>query len=370
MVLATCLAILLAEFLGLSYATSAGIIAILSISDTRRSTAKLAYNRFMSMLLALLLGSLAFQILGFNLWALGFYLATYVPLAFLQGWEIGITPSSVLVTHLLLEKSTSLSLLGNEVAIFLIGTSFALLANLYMPSRQEEIDRYHEIVEEQLKKILYRFAEFLGKGDGSNDASLIRELDTILKEALDLVYLDHSNHLFHQTNYHIHYFEMRKRQNNILRDMANNVNNCQLAASESLILAQLFAKTASQLSQENPAQFLLDEINRYLAVFRERPLPRSRQEFETRATLLQLLRDLETCINPSLETGKISPALFLCHQSVTNFKRKTSIYIESAVIKCYDRGAYMQRTKEVSLCILLIRSVCTQTHSVFLPLSF
>ena len=281
MVLATCLAILLAEFLGLAYATSAGIIAILSITDTRRSTARLAYNRFMSMLLALFLGSLAFQILGYNLWALGFYLATYVPLAFLQGWEIGITPSSVLVTHLLLEKSTSLALLGNEVAIFLIGTSFALLANLYMPSRQEEIDRYHEIVEEQLKKILYRFAEFLGKGDGSNDASLIRELDSILKEAL--------------------YFEMRKRQNNILRDMANNVNNCQLAASESLILAQLFAKTASQLSQENPAQFLLDEINRYLAVFRERPLPRSRQEFETRATLLQLLRDLETFISIKVE---------------------------------------------------------------------
>ena len=187
------------------------------------------------------------------------------------------------------------------MAIFLIGTSFALLANLYMPSRQAEIDRYHEIVEEQLKKILYRFAEFLGKGDGSNDASLIRELDTILREALDLVYLDHSNHLFHQTNYHIHYFEMRKRQNNILRDMANNVNNCQLAASESLILAQLFAKTASQLSQENPAQFLLDEINCYLAVFRERPLPRSRQEFETRATLLQLLRDLETFISIKVE---------------------------------------------------------------------
>ena len=87
MVHATCLAILLAEFLGLSYATSAGIIAILSISDTRRSTAKLAYNRFMSMLLALLLGSLAFQILGFNLWALGFYLVTYVPLAFVSNDE-------------------------------------------------------------------------------------------------------------------------------------------------------------------------------------------------------------------------------------------------------------------------------------------
>ena len=299
--LATCLAAWLADFLGLTYSTSAGIIAILSVTDPRRSTAKLAGNRFLSTLLALAIGSLAFHFLGFHLGALAIYIAIYVPLAFRLGWEIGITPSTVLVTHLLLEKSTSWSLLGNELALFLIGTSFALLANLYMPSRQQEINSYHEQVKEQLKKILLRFEYFLKSGDGRNDAALIKELDKILQQALQLVYLDHSNHLFYQTNYHIHYFEMRKRQNNILRDMANNVNNCQLAASESLILAQLFAKTASQLSQENPAQFLLDEINRYLAVFRERPLPRSRQEFETRATLLQLLRDLETFISIKVE---------------------------------------------------------------------
>ena len=89
---------------------------------------------------------------------------------------------------------------------------------------------------------------------------------------------------------------MRKRQNDILRDMAENVNRCQLAASESMILAQLFKKTAQQLSQENPAQDLLDDISQYLAIFRERPLPKTREEFETRATLLQLLRDLENFI--------------------------------------------------------------------------
>ncbi|MFR4755677.1 MAG: aromatic acid exporter family protein, partial [Streptococcus parasanguinis] len=102
-------------------------------------------------------------------------------------------------------------------------------------------------------------------------------------------------------NYHIHYFEMRKRQNDILRDMAENVNRCQLAASESMILAQLFKKTAQQLSQENPAQDLLDDISQYLAIFRERPLPKTREEFETRATLLQLLRDLEIFIQVKVD---------------------------------------------------------------------
>ena len=299
--LATCLAAALAYALGLTYAISAGVIAILSISDTRRSTIKQAYQRFMSTLLALAIGSLAFSFLGFNLWALGVFIALYVPGAFLLGWQIGITPSTVLVTHLLIEQSTSWGLLLNELALFLIGTSFALLANLYMPSNQGAIDHYHDVVEDQLKKILGRFAELLGKGDGRNDARLIKELDGILKDALKLVYLDHSNHLFHQTNYHIHYFEMRKRQNDILRDMAENVNRCQLAASESIILAQLFKKTAQQLSQENPAQDLLDDISHYLAIFRERPLPKTREEFETRATLLQLLRDLETFIHVKVD---------------------------------------------------------------------
>lgn len=299
--LATCLAAWLADFLGLTYSTSAGIIAILSISDTRRSTAKLAGNRFLSTLLALAIGSLAFHFLGFNLGALALYIAVYVPLAFRLGWEIGITPSTVLVTHLLLEKSISWPLLGNELTLFLIGTSFALLANLYMPSRQQEINSYHEQVKEQLKKILLRFEYFLKSGDGRNDATLIKELDDILQEALQLVYLDHSNHLFHQTNYHIHYFEMRQAQNRILEDMAGNINNCQLAASESLILARLFSKTAQQLSQENPAHELVEEIETCLAVFRERPLPKTRQEFETRAMLLQLLRDLETFIKIKVE---------------------------------------------------------------------
>ena len=296
LVLATCLAAWLADFLGLAYSTSAGIIAILSVTDTRRSTAKLAGNRFLSTLLALAIGSLAFHFLGFHLGALAIYIAIYVPLAFRLGWEIGITPSTVLVTHLLLEKSTSWSLLSNELALFLIGTGFALLANLYMPSRQEEINSYHEQVEEQLKKILLRFEYFLKSGDGRNDAALIKELDKILQQALQLVYLDHSNHLFHQTNYHIHYFEMRRAQNRILLDMAGNINTCRLVASESFILAKLFLKTAKQLSQANPGHDLLDEIEEYLAVFRKRPLPKTRQEFETRATLLQLLRDLETFI--------------------------------------------------------------------------
>lgn len=276
LILATCLACLVASFLDLSSAVSAGIIALLSLSDTRRSTLKLAHNRFFSMILALTIGVLAFQLLGFHLWSLGLYLALYIPIAYKMGLEIGITPSSVLVGHLLVQESISLTLLINEFLLFAIGTGFALLVNLYMPSREEEISHYYTLVEEKLKNILLRFNYYLSRGDGRNKAQLVDELDSLLKEALRLVYLDHSNHLFHQTDYHIHYFEMRQSQSRILRNMAQQINTCQLAASETLILAQLFSKIAGQLSQTNPASSLLNDIERFLEVFRNRSLPKTR----------------------------------------------------------------------------------------------
>ena len=94
LVLATCLAAWLADFLGLAYSTSAGIIAILSVTDTRRSTAKLAGNRFLSTLLALAIGSLAFHFLGFHLGALAIYIVVYVPLALAGKSALHLVPSS------------------------------------------------------------------------------------------------------------------------------------------------------------------------------------------------------------------------------------------------------------------------------------
>ncbi|MDT5544414.1 aromatic acid exporter family protein, partial [Streptococcus pneumoniae] len=49
------------------------------------------------------------------------------------------------------------------------------------------------------------------------------------------------------------------------------------------------------------ASDLLDEIERYLEVFRNRSLPKTREEFETRATLLQLLREAKTFIQVKVD---------------------------------------------------------------------
>lgn len=293
LILATVLSIYLAVWLGLSYATSAGIIAILSILDTRKSSYKMALNRFYSTLLALSIATITFYLLGFGIWTLGVYLVFYVPLAHHFRWEAGIAPATVLVTHLMLEENLSISLLSNEMGLFLIGALTALISNLYMPSQERMIEEYHERVEDKLKQILLRFEQFLIEGDGRNDATLINELDHMLDDALKIVYLERHNQVFQQTNYQVHYFEMRAAQNKILRTMATNINKCLLETRKNIILASLFERTAQQLSEENSAKELLLDIELFHATFRERPLPQTREEFETRATLFQLLHDME-----------------------------------------------------------------------------
>ncbi|HEP1795002.1 TPA: aromatic acid exporter family protein [Streptococcus suis] len=296
LIFATVLAIYLATALGLSYATAAGIIAILSVLDTRKSSFKMARNRLFSTLLALTIAVLTFALFGFGIWTLGIYLALYVPLAYRFNWEAGIAPSTVLVTHLLLEQDISRAFLGNELALFLIGAGLALLFNLYMPSQEKKIEAYHDQVEDLLKQILLRFEAFLLNGDGRNEAELITQLDQTLDEALKVVYLDRHNQLFQQTNYQVHYFEMRAAQNKILRTMAGNINKCLLEGRENVILSSLFERAAQQLSRENSAKELLLDIELFHATFRERPLPQTREEFETRATLFQLLHDMEAFI--------------------------------------------------------------------------
>ncbi|WP_421410479.1 aromatic acid exporter family protein [Streptococcus suis] len=296
LIFATVLAIYLATALGLSYATAAGIIAILSVLDTRKSSFKMARNRLFSTLLALTIAVLTFALFGFGIWTLGIYLALYVPLAYRFNWEAGIAPSTVLVTHLLLEQDISLIFLGNELALFLIGAGLALVFNLYMPSQEKKIEAYHDQVEDLLKQILLRFEAFLLNGDGRNEAELITQLDKTLDEALKVVYLDRHNQLFQQTNYQVHYFEMRAAQNKILRTMAGNINKCLLEGRENVILSSLFERAAQQLSRENSAKELLLDIELFHATFRERPLPQTREEFETRATLFQLLHDMEAFI--------------------------------------------------------------------------
>lgn len=304
LLLATITAFYLANMLGLLYASSAGVIALLSVLDTRRSSLAVAKERLLASLLALTVATGIFLSFGFSLISFSIFLLLYLPLAFYWKLDKGIAPSTVLVLHLLQENKVSSCLLFNELALFAIGTGFALLVNLYMPSQEMAINHYRELVEEKLRLIMRRFEQFLLSGNGANDGQLIAALNQLLDEALQLVYRERHNQIFHQTNYQVHYFEMRRAQTAILERMARLMTGLNEASAESIILAQLFSETAQQISEKNSGHQLLADIEAFLATFRQRDLPQTRQGFENRALLFQLLNDMQHFIQLKLDFYK------------------------------------------------------------------
>ena len=74
----TGLAIFIAGIFGLNHSASAGIITLLSIQDTKKSTIKIAVKRIAAFVLAMLISLAVFTLFGYDIWALGCYLLIFV----------------------------------------------------------------------------------------------------------------------------------------------------------------------------------------------------------------------------------------------------------------------------------------------------
>ena len=71
---ATTIAILLAQAFKLDYSVSAGVIAILIVLDTKKSSVTIAFQRIGSTILALGVATILFQLVGFTTLVFGLYL--------------------------------------------------------------------------------------------------------------------------------------------------------------------------------------------------------------------------------------------------------------------------------------------------------
>ena len=286
-------ALLVAQALNLSTPSAAAIIAILSVMDTKKVSLAATGQRLAAAVLALVIGMGIFAIFGFDVISFGLYLLCYIPLAYLVKVDIGVAPSTVLVIHLWTQQQLTFELFVNELLLVTIGAGVAILLNWYMPSYRQEIERVREEIEDKMREVLLKMSGFLTIGNGKNDGEVLQLLKEKLSEAREYVRLEAENHLTKEVTYDYQYFEMRRDQSKLLEIMAANLNEFRWDGEEMAILSEMFKQTAQQLAEQNTASQLIDEIEDLLEQFRERPLPQTRREFEKRAQLYQLLRDLK-----------------------------------------------------------------------------
>ena len=114
---AAILAIYAAQSLGLRFAVSSGIVAILSIQPTKKETIRTACGRFTTFMVALLVGFGCFETIGYTLTGYSLYIFIFTFLCIKLRWQNALTMNSVLISHFLTFENMKLAALLNEFGI-------------------------------------------------------------------------------------------------------------------------------------------------------------------------------------------------------------------------------------------------------------
>lgn len=295
-VIASVLAILIATQLHLLYATAAGIIAILSVGNTKKTSLKSGLGRVLSLGLAIILSFICFTTLGFHTWAFGVFLLVFIPLSVRFNLADAIVVNSVLITHFLVEKSFSWQMILNETLLMIIGVGLALLLNLYMPDNEKQLKEDIKAIEEDFRTIIFAMAAHLNleKIAPLDDACL--DLRSKLRAALNQAHIHQKNQWISEEDYYSEYFSMRLAQLRILRDMVNLLIETDIDGLFVDELRKVLISTAENFAEENDGKLILWQIEAVYQNYRQKPLPQTREEFENRALLFQFLQSFRSFV--------------------------------------------------------------------------
>lgn len=293
------LAIVVSQELSLDFAAAAGIIAILNIFETRKSTVEGGLKRALSAVIALTIGGLLFQYFGYNTWVFGLYLLLFVPISFLLKIELGLGPSSVIVTHLLAFGQINSGIILNEMALVVIGTGFAMLTNFYAPNRQDELNKIVKNIDEDMKYILNLFGASLVKNlDVEDYEHKISKLEEDIKRAIDLAVIDSENYI-ENSNKLLYGLRLRAREIDLLEDIYYDLKTIPPEYSDGDYIADLFIKASKFLTEGGNIIKVKKRIDYLKEHFYMMKLPETHEDFVIRSAIFQVFRSLDEFIDIS-----------------------------------------------------------------------
>lgn len=297
--LAALLSIIVAQELSLEYASAAGIIAILNIFETRKATIEGGLKRTLSAVIAIVIGGLAFEKLGYATWVFGLYLLIFVPVSFLLKIELGLGPSSVIVTHLLAFGEINSSIILNEMALVFIGTGFAMLTNFYAPNSQDQLNALVASIDEDMKAILNMFGKSLVENlDVKLYEDKINSLEKDIKKAIAFAVIENDN-MIENSREMLYDLHLREREMDLLEDMYYDLKTIPPEYSNGKYISDILIKTSENLTEEGDMIRVKKRIDYLKDHFHMMKLPQDHEEFAIRSAVFQVFRSLDQFIEIS-----------------------------------------------------------------------
>lgn len=296
---AALLAIIVSQALSLDFAAAAGIIAILNIFDTRKSTIEGGLKRALSAIIALIIGGILFQRLGYVTWVFGLYLLIFVPVSFLLKIELGLGPSSVIVTHLLAFGEINSAIILNEMALVFIGTAFAMLTNIYAPKKRDELNELIAKIDEDMKFVLNLFGESMVQNlDVKEHEDKIGKLEKEIKRAIILATADSENFI-ENSNDILYDMRLRERELSLLKDMYKDIKIIPPEYSDGNYISDILIKASENLTGGENIKKVKDRIEYLKEHYYMMKLPETHEDFAIRSAIFQVFRSLDEFVDIS-----------------------------------------------------------------------
>lgn len=292
----SCLSIYIATLLQLDFAISVGIITLLTILTTKWETLKLSLLRILTFLISVLILWIISNYIESNWIAYGVFILLIVFISEFLGWGATISTNAVVGTHFLTTHDFSFEFIMNEALLVGIGISFAILVNLFHDTNHQKsrIIRDMRETESKLQEILKELANYLYNNPmGNNVWSDIIALENNLEVYIERAFEYHNNTFQPHHNYYTHYFEMRARQCSILHNLHYEMKKIRRLPSQAEIIAEYVSYLKEYVVEMNDPRKQIERLEQLFEDMKQEELPKTREEFESRAILYHILMDLE-----------------------------------------------------------------------------
>ncbi|MBM7577518.1 aromatic acid exporter family protein [Jeotgalibacillus terrae] len=289
----TAIAIAVAGMLGLENFASAGIITILCIQNTKRKSVKASWSRVAACIIAMIFSFFIFEGIAYHPVTIGLLILFFIPTAVALKIKEGIVTSSVIILHLYTSNHITFALIGNELMLLTIGVITALLMNLYMPSVESKMGNMQMQIEEQFKEIFEQMSAYLRDTHSEWNDHLLKETEALIKEGKTIAFQDVENHFLRNENIYYLYFTMREKQFVLIKRMLPLLQSLNSEVEQREMIAEFVEDLSTHIHPGNTAVLYLKKLFDMKLLIEEMPMPRERNEFETRAALFQFIREME-----------------------------------------------------------------------------
>lgn len=294
--LGSSLAMFVAMQMNLEFATSAGIIALLTILTTKLETLRLSMYRIITYGISVLLSCVIFQHIS-SIWvAYGIFIFIVVFLSDLVGWRATVSVNAVIGTHFLSTLNFSMDFILNELMLILIGISVAIILNIFNVNSYNENRLIHNMkyTELQLKYILEGMSKYLsGETQECDLWEEIKELEENIEHFIEVACEYNNNTFKKEGDYYIHYFEMRMMQVGILHNLHYELRRMEMMPLEAMAVSEYIMELRTHVLELNNPRKQIEELKVIIDQILNQELPENKKQFEGSVKIYHLLMDLE-----------------------------------------------------------------------------